>query len=528
MRCLYAKDPSRAARYQMQGPDYAYFYATQLVDDAILTRLFELARASGLEARRSELLSGAQVNTTENRPALHSALRLPRGHRLMVDGVTVPGEVHRVLDQMASLALAVRSGLWRGYSGKKIRAVVNIGIGGSDLGPAMAALALGAVSSAKITTRFVSNIDPVDLTRALDGLDPERTLFIVASKTFTTVETLTNATKARDWLLRRARGRRAVGRHFVAVSSAPAEVERFGIDPANRFDMWEWVGGRYSMDSAIGLSAMIAIGPKNFDRLLEGFRAMDEHFATAPLERNLPVVMGMLAVWNATFLGASCQGVLPYSERLARFPAYLQQLAMESNGKGVTREGKFVDYQTAPVYFGEPGTNGQHSFYQLLHQGTRLVPCDLIGYARNDTGDVEGNDLLVANLIAQSHALSFGRTIQEAALEEGGLRLAPHREMPGSRPHSVLFAESLTPHSLGALIAAYEHATFVQGVIWDINSFDQFGVEMGKKVASVIAPQLRATVPDDVDHDPSTNALIELARAWRDGSKAAKGSKGAR
>ena len=516
IRDLYANDPQRATRFRLCAPGYTYFYATQLINQEILSYLFDLARACGVEEMRGELFSGRHVNSTEDRPALHSALRLPPTATLEVGGVTVVEEVHEVLDKMAGLAKQVRSGKWRGYSGKKIRAVVNIGIGGSDLGPAMAAIALKAFSTPTLSTHYVSNVDPTDMATTLRTLDPERTLFIVASKTFTTIETLTNAEIARSWLLRSAKDKKAVSRHFVAVSSAPEKVEAFGIDPQNRFDMWDWVGGRYSMDSAIGLSTMIAIGPKAFNELLRGFYAMDQHFQNTPMEENLCMVMGLLGVWNATFLGADCVGVLPYAQALSRFPAYLQQLTMESNGKRVSKDGRVVDYQTGPVYFGEPGTNGQHSFYQLLHQGTRFVPLDLIGYAKNAHPIGESNDLLIANLIAQSHAFAFGRTRDEAALEGGGSSLALHREMPGNRPHSVFFAEALTPSSLGSLIAAYEHSVFVQGVIWNINSFDQFGVEMGKKVAAIIAPQLSAPLAHDVNHDPSSDALIALARKWRD------------
>jgi glucose-6-phosphate isomerase len=462
------------------------------------------------------MFRGDPINVTEGRPALHVALRLPRESTLVVDGADVVCEVHRVLDRMAVLARSVRDGSWAGTTGRPVRNVVNIGIGGSSLGPAMAYDALRAYARRDLRFRFVSNVDGTDFVEATRDLDPAETLFIVASKTFTTLETMTNARTARDWLLDGLGGdRAAVSRHFVALSSNLAEVEAFGIDPEHAFGFWDWVGGRYSMGSAIGLSTMIAVGPERFRELLDGFHAMDEHFRTAPVERNLPVLLGLLWVWNTTFLGAGSVAVLPYDQYLRYFPAYLQQLTMESNGKSVTLGGERVAYETAPLTWGEPGTDGQHSFFQLLHQGTRVVPCDLIAFARSLNPIGDHHDLLIANVLAQAEALAFGRTAEELRAEGVPEALAPHRVFEGNRPSSVLLAEQLTPSALGALVALYEHAVFTQGVVWDINSFDQWGVELGKQLAQRIALDLAA--PDDaaLGHDSSTNALIRRYRGRR-------------
>jgi glucose-6-phosphate isomerase len=485
------------------------------VTDETLELLCDLARESLVPDRRDAMLRGEHVNVSEGRPALHTALRLPRDARLTVDGADVVAQVHEVLDAMTSFCDQVRSGTWRGHTGERIRAVVNIGIGGSDLGPVMAYEALRHYSDRECQFRFVSNVDSTDLVEAVRDLDPASTLFIVASKTFGTLETLTNATSARTWLLDSLHDDAAVAKHFVAVSTNAQRVKAFGIDPANMFGFWDWVGGRYSMDSAIGLSTMLAIGPERFSELLAGFHEMDVHFATAPLERNLPVLHGLLAVWYVAFRDARSFGVMPYDQYLKRFPAYLQQLTMESNGKHVTLEGDDVEYPTGAVYWGEPCTNGQHSFFQLLHQGTEVIPVDLIGFATSLNELGEHHDLLTSNVFAQALALAFGKTAEQVRAEGTPEHVVPHRVMQGNRPSSVLLARRLTPHALGALVALYEHSVFTQGAIWGIDSFDQWGVELGKQVAGQIAPELTSPDEPDLAHDSSTNALIRRYRSMR-------------
>jgi glucose-6-phosphate isomerase len=480
--------------------------------------LFQLAEESGLRERIEAMFRGDHLNVTEDRPVLHVALRMPRDARLVVDGTDVVAQVHEVLDRMAAFSDRVRSGGWTGHTGRPIRAVVNIGIGGSDLGPVMAYEALRHYSARELTFRFVSNIDGTDLSEALRGLEPADTLFIVSSKTFTTLETLTNATSAREWLLAGIGGdTTAVAKLFVAVSTNAESVEAFGIDTENMFGFWDWVGGRYSMDSAIGLSTMLAVGPPNFRELLAGFHDMDQHFRTAPLERNLPVIMGLLGIWYADFFDAQTAAVLPYDQYLKRFPAYLQQLTMESNGKHVSLDGGRVGYDTAPVYWGEPGTNGQHSFYQLIHQGTRLIPCDLIGFARSLNPLGRHHDLLMANVFAQGEALAFGKTDDEVRTEGTPERVVPHKVMEGNRPTSTILAAALTPRTLGALVALYEHMVFTQGTIWSVDSFDQWGVELGKALAKRIMPELENSTEPAPAHDTSTDALIARYRAMRDG-----------
>jgi len=516
LRDLFRADPGRGDRLVAEAAGLYLDYSKQRVSDETLRLLHALAVEVGLAERTAAMFRGERINVTEDRPALHVALRLPRAASLVVDGVDVVREVHEVLDRMAAFAESVRDGSWVGHTGRPIRNVVNIGIGGSDLGPAMAYGALRAYSRRDLRFRFVSNVDGTDFVEATRDLDPAETLFVVASKTFTTLETMTNARTARDWLLAGLGGdAAAVARHFVAVSTNLAEVAAFGIDPEHAFGFWDWVGGRYSMDSAIGLSTMVAIGPARFGELLEGLHAVDEHFRTTPLDRNVPALLGLLAVWNTTFLGAGSVAVLPYDQYLERFPAYLQQLAMESNGKSVTLSGQRVGYDTGPVLWGEPGTNGQHSFYQLLHQGTRIVPCDLIAFARslNPVGDHQ--DLLIANVLAQAEALAFGKTADEARAEGIEERLVPHRVFAGNRPTNVIFADELTPFALGTLVGLYEHAVFTQGVVWDVNSFDQWGVELGKELAQRIAPELVAAPDAVLAHDSSTNALIRRYRALR-------------
>ncbi|HEY9400952.1 MAG TPA: glucose-6-phosphate isomerase, partial [Luteimonas sp.] len=489
-------------------------YSKQRVDDETLQLLFALARACGVPARIEAMFRGEHVNVTEDRPALHVALRAPAGERLEVDGVDVIAQVHAVLDRMAAFSSKVRDGRWTGATGQRIRNVVNIGIGGSDLGPVMAYEALRHYSQRDLTVRFVSNVDPTDFLEATRGLDPAETLFIICSKTFTTQETLTNAHVARDWCTK-ALGDDAVARHFVAVSTNAEGVRGFGIDTDNMFGFWDWVGGRYSVDSAIGLSTMIAIGPDHFRDLLAGFHAMDVHFRTTPPERNLPVLMGLLAIWNNNFLGAATVAVLPYAQYLKRFPAYLQQLTMESNGKHVTLDGKCCDYDTGPIYWGEPGTNGQHSFYQLIHQGTRLVPCDFIGFCQPLNAMETQHDLLMANLFAQGEALAFGKSLHEVQADGAQASVAPHRVFDGNRPCSTILADRLTPHALGALVALYEHNVFVQGVIWNIDSFDQWGVELGKQLARRTETELAGAATPSPQHDSSTNALITRYRDRR-------------
>jgi glucose-6-phosphate isomerase len=511
LRELFAADPGRGERMHLEACGLYLDYAKHRVDDRVLSSLFSLARESGLEQHRDAMFSGQHINVSEDRAVLHVALRMPAGESLVVDGVDVVAEVHEVLDRMAGFARDVRSGRWHGATGRRIRNVVNIGIGGSDLGPVMAHDALRFYSDRALTFRFVSNIDGTDLVESVRDLDPEETLFIVASKTFSTLETMTNAHSARQWLVS-ALGEAAVADHFVAVSTNEERVRAFGIDPTNMFEFWDWVGGRYSMDSAIGLSTMIAVGPEGFSQLLAGFHAMDEHFQTAPLEQNLPVLMGLLAFWYGQFFDAQTIGVMPYDQYLDRFPAYLQQLTMESNGKHVTLDGLEVDHPTGAVYWGEPGTNGQHSFYQLIHQGTHLIPVDLIGFAHSLNPLGTHHDLLMSNVFAQAKALAFGRTQEEVLADGTPAAVAPHKVMPGNRPSSVILADRLTPAVLGSLVALYEHSVFVQGVLWSIDSFDQWGVELGKVMAAEIAPQLSSGDAPEPLHDSSTNALIRHYR----------------
>jgi glucose-6-phosphate isomerase len=515
LRELFETDPSRGTRLVAEGAGWYLDYSKHRVTSETMALLFDLARERGLEQRRAEMFAGEPINTSEGRSVLHVALRMRRDEHLVVGGVDVVAEVHKVLDQMSSLARSIRSGAWRGHTGEPISAVVNIGIGGSDLGPVMAYEALRHYSERSITFRFVSNVDADDLTEALVGLRPETTLFVISSKTFTTLETLTNAHSARRWVLDALGDEQAIARHFVAISTNAEGVAEFGIDTANMYGFWDWVGGRYSMDSAIGLSTMIAVGPERFEEMLAGFREMDEHFSSAPLEESLPVISGLLALWYGQFFGAETIGVMPYEHYLKRFPAYLQQLAMESNGKHVTREGDEVGYPTGAIYWGEPGTNGQHSFYQLIHQGTHLIPLDLILFARslNPLGD--HHDLLSANVFAQAEALAFGRSAEEVRSEGVPERIVPHKVMPGNRPTSVLLSDELTPRRLGALIALYEHSVFTQGVLLGVNSFDQWGVELGKVLAARIAPELLAKEAPALAHDSSTNELIRRYRELR-------------
>ena len=516
LRMLFADDPGRAGRFTVEGAGLRLDYSKHRVTEETIRLLLDLAAQSGLSERTEAMFAGANVNETEDRPALHVALRAPRDAVIEVDGRNVVPDVHAVLDRMASFAERVRDGRANGHTGERIRSVVNIGIGGSDLGPEMAAGALRAYSQRDLTFRFVSNVDGTDIAEATRDLDPATTLFIVSSKTFTTLETLTNAHTARAWLLDGlGRDETAVAKHFVAVSTNEEGVRAFGIDPANMFGFWDWVGGRYSMDSAIGLSTMIAVGPDRFREMLAGFRAMDEHFRTAPWERNLPVIMGLLQVWYANLFGAETWAVLPYDQYLARFPAYLQQLTMESDGKSVTLDGAHVDYRTGSIFWGEPGTNGQHSFYQLIHQGSELIPCDLIGFARSLNPIGEHHDLLMANVVAQGEALAFGKTAEEVRAEGVPEALVPHRVFDGNRPTSTIVAEELTPAVLGALVALYEHAVFTAAAIWDIDPFDQWGVELGKVLAKRVVPELQAEEEPALRHDTSTNALIGWYRARR-------------
>ncbi|WP_242395629.1 glucose-6-phosphate isomerase [Anaeromyxobacter oryzisoli] len=517
LRELFAADPARGERLVAEGAGLYLDYSKQRVTDETMRLLVRLAEERGVVARREAMFAGEKINVTERRAVLHVALRAPRTERILVDGKDVVPEVHAVLDRMSDFAERVRSGAWTGFTGRRIRAVVNVGIGGSDLGPMMAYEALRHHATRELAFRFVSNVDGTDLVEATRDLDPAETLFIVSSKTFTTIETMTNAASARAWLLAALKDERAVARHFVAVSTNEAQVRRFGIDPANMFGFWDWVGGRYSMDSAIGLSTMIAVGSEGFRELLAGFRAMDEHFRTAPLDRNLPVLVGLLGIWNTDFLGAATAAILPYDQYLRRFPAYLQQLAMESNGKRVTLAGASItDYATSPIWWGEPGTNGQHSFYQLLHQGTHLVPCDLVGFCRSANPLGRHHDLLVANLLAQGEALAFGKTAAEVRAEGTPEWLVPHRTFPGNRPTSTIFADELRPATLGALVALYEHAVFTQGVIWGVDSFDQWGVELGKVLATRLVAEIEAAAePAAGAHDSSTSALLRRYRARR-------------
>jgi glucose-6-phosphate isomerase len=488
-------------------------YSKNRITNETVTLLLKLADEAGLRSRITAMFSGEKINVTENRAVLHIALRAPKRARILVEGKNVVPDVHVVLDKMEGFSKRVRSGAWKGHTGKPIKNVVNIGIGGSDLGPVMAYEALKHYSLRSLTFRFISNVDGIDFVEATRDLDPAETLFIVSSKTFTTLETMTNAQTARDWLLKGlGRNPKAVAKHFVAVSTNAEKVSAFGIDTANMFGFWDWVGGRYSMDSAIGLSTMLAIGPDNFRSMLKGFHEMDEHFRTAPFEKNLPVLMGLLSVWNNNFLGAHTVAVLPYEQYLKRFPAYLQQLTMESNGKHVTLDGKNVDYQTGPVYWGEPGTNGQHSFYQLIHQGTRLIPCDFIAFAHALTRLGRHHDILMANVFAQAEALAFGKTPEEVKAEGTPDWLVPHRVFEGNRPSNTILAERLAPEVLGKLIALYEHSVFAQGVIWNIDSFDQWGVELGKALAQRIIPELEGKALPKLKHDSSTNHLIRRYR----------------
>ena len=519
LRDLFANDPTRGERMVAQGAGIYLDYSKNRITDHTLKLLTQLAEESGLQSRIDGMFRGTKINNTEKRPVLHVALRAPRGASIFVDGENVVSRVHAVLDKMSHFCSRVRGGDWKGHTGKPIRNVINIGIGGSDLGPVMAYEALKYYSDRSITFRFVSNVDGSDLTEAVRDLDPSETLFIVSSKTFTTLETMTNASAARAWLLAGLAGdENSISKHFVAVSTNAAEVAKFGIDAAHMFEFWDWVGGRYSMASAVGLSTMLAIGPENFRAMLDGFRQMDTHFMATPFERNLPVLMGLLAVWYNNFFGAETVAVLPYDRYLSRFAAYLQQLTMESNGKHVTLIGTEVTQTTGPIYWGEPGTNGQHSFYQLIHQGTRLIPCDFIAFERplNPLGCQ--HDMLLANVFAQTEALAFGKTRQQVQAEDTPDWLVPHRVFEGNRPSNTILAERLTPETLGKLVALYEHSVFTQGVIWNINSFDQWGVELGKALAQQIIPELESTEEPHLEHDSSTNALI---RRYRQGKEKA-------
>jgi len=509
LRKLFADDPKRGERLTVEAVGLYLDYSKNRVTDETLRLLLQLADESGLRGRIDAMFRGDKINITENRAVLHVALRAPTGASIVVDGENVVPQVHAVLDKMADFSNRVRSGAWKGYTGKRIRNVINVGIGGSDLGPVMAYEALKHYSERAITFRFVSNVDGTDFAEAVRDLDPAETLFIISSKTFTTLETMTNARSARDWLLAGLGGdEKAVAKHFVAVSTNASEVAKFGIDTANMFGFWDWVGGRYSMDSAIGLSTMIAIGPENFRAMLNGFHQMDEHFRTTPFERNLPVLMGLLSVWYNDFFGAATVTVLPYEQYLKRFPAYLQQLTMESNGKHVTLDGSKVPCDTSPVYWGEPGTNGQHSFYQLIHQGTRLIPCDFIAFYQTLNPLSRHHDILLANVFAQAEALAFGKTPEQVKAEGTPDWLVPHRVFEGNRPSNTILAERLTPESLGKLVALYEHSVFTQGVIWNIDSFDQWGVELGKQLAQRIIPELESKEKPTLAHDSSTNNLI--------------------
>jgi glucose-6-phosphate isomerase len=519
LRELFAGDPKRGERLTAEAAGIYLDYSKNRVTDETLGLLVQLAEESGLRARIDAMFSGEKINTSENRAVLHVALRAPKEQSILVDGENVVPEVHAVLDRMADFSNHVRSGAWLGHTGKRIRNVVNIGIGGSDLGPVMAYEALKYYSDRAMTFRFVSNVDGTDFAEATHDLNPAETLFIVSSKTFTTLETMTNARSARAWTLAGLGGdEKAVAKHFVAVSTNAKEVTKFGIDTANMFGFWDWVGGRYSMDSAIGLSTMLAIGPEHFREMLAGLHEMDEHFRTAPFAQNLPVLMGLLAIWYNNFFGAQTTAVLPYEQYLKRFPAYLQQLTMESNGKHVTRDGKPINYDTGPIYWGEPGTNGQHSFYQLIHQGTRLIPCDFIGFYKTLNQLGGQHDMLLANIFAQGEALAFGKTADEVKAEGSADWLVPHRVFEGNRPSNTLLLEHLTPSALGKLVALYEHSVFTQGTIWGVDSFDQWGVELGKVLAQRIIPELGGESEPKLGHDSSTNALIRRYRAFKEKS----------
>ena len=516
LRQLFAGDPKRGETFTLEAEGLYFDYSKNRIDAETIRLLLQLAKESSLRERIDAMFRGDKINITEDRAVLHTALRAPRDAAILVDGKNVVPEVHAVLDKMAAFAERVRSGEWKGYTGKRIRNVVNIGIGGSDLGPVMAYEALRFYSRRDMTFHFVSNVDGADFAEAVRDLDAAETLFIVSSKTFTTLETMTNAHTARDWSLAQLGGdAAAVAKHFVAVSTNAGEVSKFGIDTSNMFGFWDWVGGRYSMDSAIGLSTMLAVGPEGFREMLDGFHRMDEHFRTAPFEKNLPVLLGLLGVWYADFFKAETVAVLPYSQYLKRFPAYLQQLTMESNGKHVTIEGRPVDHLTGPIYWGEPGTNGQHSFYQLIHQGTRLIPCDFIAFAQPLEPVGRHQDLLMANVFAQAEALAFGKTPEQVKAEGTPDWLVPHRTFEGNRPSNTILAHRLTPAILGTLVALYEHMVFTQGVIWNIDSFDQWGVELGKVLAQRIVPELENAADPAPAHDSSTNRLIQLYREWK-------------
>jgi len=515
LRTLFAEDPRRGERLTAEGAGLYLDYSKHRITDETLRLLLALAGAVDLRGRIDAMFRGDTINVTEDRAVLHVALRAPSGQSIVVDGVNVVPQVHAVLNKMSAFAEQVRSGAWTGHTGKRIRNVINVGIGGSDLGPVMAYEALRHYSERSMTFRFVSNVDGTDFAEATRDLDPDETLFIISSKTFTTLETMTNAHTARDWTLKALGDDKAIAKHFVAVSTNAKEVAAFGIDTANMFGFWDWVGGRYSMDSAIGLSTMVAIGPEQFRAMLAGFHAMDEHFRTTPFERNLPVLMGLLSVWYNDFFGSQTVAVLPYAQYLKRFPAYLQQLTMESNGKHVTLEGARVDYETGPIFWGEPGTNGQHSFYQLIHQGTKVIPCDFIGFCQTLNPLGRHHDLLMANVFAQTEALAFGKTPEEVKAEGTPGRLVPHRVFEGNRPSNTILAERLTPETLGKLVALYEHSVFTQGAVWNIDSFDQWGVELGKVLAGRVAGELESATEPVLEHDSSTNALIRRYRKLR-------------
>jgi glucose-6-phosphate isomerase len=520
LRGLFGEDPTRGLRFHLEAEGLYFDFSKNLITDETMSLLADLVGDANVEQRRDAMFAGEHINISEDRAVLHVALRMPKDTSLVVDGVDVVAQVHDVLERMSSFADQVRGGKWRGHTDRPIRNVVNIGIGGSDLGPVMAYEALRHFSKRDLTFRFVSNVDATDFVEAVRDLDPEETLFIISSKTFGTLETLTNATSARRWLVEHLGDESAVARHFVAVSTNAEKVAAFGIDANNMFEFWDWVGGRYSMESAIGLSTMIAIGPEHFYEMLAGFHAMDEHFTSAPFEENLPMLLGALAVWNHDFLGFPTVGVMPYDQYLHRLPAYLQQLTMESNGKHVTLSGERVSYETGPIYWGEPGTNGQHSFYQLLHQGTTVVPVDFIGFANSLNPLEDHHDILMSNVFAQAQALAFGKTEEELRSEGANERAIEHRVMEGNRPSNILLAKELSPRFLGSLVALYEHSVFVQGVIWDVDSFDQWGVELGKQLAVNIIPELTSEKPGELAHDSSTNALITYYRSLKQNGRA--------
>ncbi|MGB7754380.1 MAG: glucose-6-phosphate isomerase [Candidatus Acidiferrales bacterium] len=520
LRKLFADDPKRGERLTLEAAGIFLDYSKHRINDQTIKLLLQLADESRLRERIDAMFSGEKINITENRAVLHVALRAPKGSSIIVDGENVVPGVHAVLDKMSSFCDRVRSGAWKGHTGKRIRNIINIGIGGSDLGPVMAYEALKSYSDRSLTFRFVSNVDGTDFAEAVRDIDPSETLWIVSSKTFTTLETMTNAHSARDWTLCGLGGdEKSIAKHFVAVSTNAAEVTKFGIDTANMFGFWDWVGGRYSMDSAIGLSTMLAIGPDNFRAMLSGFHQIDEHFRTAPFKQNLPVLMGLLSIWYGDFFGAQTSGVFPYEQYLKRFPAYLQQLTMESNGKHVTLDGTHVNYQTGAIYWGEPGTNGQHSFYQLIHQGTELIPCDFIAFAQALNPVGRHHDMLLANVFAQAEALAFGKTPEQVKKEGTADWLVPHRVFEGNRPSSVIFLDKLTPEALGKLVALYEHSVFTQGTIWHIDSFDQWGVELGKVLAQRIIPEIESPTEPKLAHDSSTNSLIRRYRKLRQNSQ---------